>query len=299
MILNKSRLYLVDSSIYIYQGWQHQPDTLKNRHNQQNNAFIGFTDMVYQLLTTDSPEFLVFAFDQSRDKSFRKLLYPEYKSHRRSTPDALKPQFDWCRLWVEALGINCVSSKIYEADDLIGTMATLHRNESLSIVFLTADKDLAQIVRPDDLWWHYGSKSQLSYNRIKKKFGVKAELIADQLALAGDKTDNIPGIPFIGMRTAARLLNKFGSLKNTLQNLEQVKCMKFRHANQVAQSLISNQSILEISKKLTTIVCNIAEMHEISIVRNSPDLSTLWQLINEHNMDEQRQQRWLTLLEKQ
>jgi len=149
------RLYLVDSSIFIFKAWYARVPEQVNIRQQSNQAFIGFSDFVYRLLTEQAPSKLVFAFDQNLKQSQRKSLYPQYKANRSPTPVELKRQFGWCQQWVDLLGIATASSDRWEADDLIGTLATLHRSPQLPVVILSADKDLAQLIHPGDLWWTF------------------------------------------------------------------------------------------------------------------------------------------------
>ena len=290
------RLYLVDSSIFIFKAWYAPVPDQVNMCRQSNQAFIGFSDFVYRLLTERAPARLVFAFDTGLKQSQRKSLYPQYKANRRSTPIELRRQFDWCQQWIELLGISKVSSDRWEADDLIGTLATLHRSSDLPIVILSADKDLTQLIRQGDLWWTFYDDKKLDYNAIKKKFGVKPEQIADQLALTGDKVDNIPGIPHIGVKTAANLLRKFGTLGNLRQNLAEVGKMKFRYAGRVQQSLIEHETILDISGRLTQINCEVEAMQAVKIERGNPDKNGLVEMMQEQAMDVARRQKWLAYL---
>lgn len=291
------KLYLVDSSIFIFKAWFVKNTELVNRNGEENQAFIGFSDFVYRLLTEIAPQKLVFAFDESQKKSERKTLYPEYKANRSPTPPELRRQFAWCQQWVEYLGISKVSSTEWEADDLIGSLASLHRSAELAIVILTADKDLTQLVHEGDLWWSFYDNRKLDYAGVIKKFGVKPEQIADQLALTGDKVDNIPGIPRIGNKTAANLLRKFGTLQNLRDNLDQVKKMKFRYAGQVAQSLIDNESILDISGRLTPVNCEIDNIDKIPIDRGAIQHDKLLQMMDAHAMDNPRLQKWNAFLQ--
>lgn len=293
------RLFLVDSNIYVYKAWFGAKLEMLNADQQPNQAFIGFTDFVYRLLTESAPQKLVFAFDQGGGKSERKTLYSEYKANRNPTPINLRRQFDWCQQWIEQLGVSKVSDPEWEADDLIGTLAQLHRSPELPIVILTADKDLTQLVREGDMCWTFFDDKKLDYNAIKKKFKVKPEQIADQLALTGDKVDNIPGIPLVGLRTAANLLRKYGDLKTLRENLHEVGKMKFRYAGQVQQSLIDNESILDISSALTNINCEIESMRDVSISRKPANTKQLQQLMDFHQMDSDRRQKWLAYLQQQ
>ena len=292
-------LYLVDSSIFIFKAWHAPVPGQVNQLGQSNQAFIGFSDFVYRLLTERAPRKLVFAFDESLRQSQRKSLYPQYKANRSPAPIELKRQFAWCQQWIGLLGISKVSSDSWEADDLIGTLATLHRSPDLPIVILTADKDLTQLICEGDLWWTFFEDKKLDYKAITKKFGVRPEQIADQLALAGDKVDNIPGIPHVGIKTAANLLRKFGSIDNLRQNLDQVGQMKFRYAGRVQQSLIEHQSIFDISSRLTRINCEVEAMHDVDIERRTPDKKLLAAMMQEHMMDSQRYAKWQAYLESQ
>jgi len=293
------RLYLVDSSIFIFKAWYGPVPGQVNIHQQSNQAFIGFSDFVYRLLTEQAPSKLVFAFDESLKQSQRKSLYTQYKANRSPTPIELKRQFGWCQQWVDLLGIAKVSSDSWEADDLIGTLAKMHRSAELSIAILTADKDLTQLVHEGDLWWTFFGDKKLDYPGIVKKFGVKPGQIADQLALTGDKVDNIPGIPHIGSKTAANLLRKFGSLENLRKNLTEVGRMKFRYAGRVQQSLIEHEPILDISSRLTRINCEVESMHEVDIERRSPNKKQLSKMMSEHAMDPVRIQKWQSFLDAQ
>lgn len=293
------RLYLVDSSIFIFKAWYARVPEQVNISQQSNQAFVGFSDFVYRLLTEQAPSKLVFAFDESLKQSQRKSLYPQYKANRSPAPVELKRQFGWCQQWVDLLGIATVSSDRWEADDLIGTLATLHRSSELPIVILTADKDLAQLIHPGDLWWPFFTDRKLDYKAVEKKYGVRPGQIADQLALAGDKVDNIPGIPHIGVKTAANLLRKFGTLENLRRNLTEVGGMKFRYAGRVQQSLIEHESILDISSRLTRINCEVEAMRDIDTGREAPDKIQLEAMMDDQAMDPLRRQKWQTYLDAQ
>jgi 5'-3' exonuclease len=291
------RLYLVDSSIFIFKAWYARVPEQVNIRQQPNQAFIGFSDFVYRLLTEQAPSKLVFAFDESLKQSQRKSLYPQYKANRSPTPVELKRQFGWCQQWVDLLGIATVSSDRWEADDLIGTLATLHRSSELPIVILTADKDLTQLIHPGDLWWTFFTDRKLDYKAVEKKYGVRPGQIADQLALAGDKVDNIPGIPHVGVKTAANLLRKFGTLENLRRNLTEVGGMKFRYAGRVQQSLIEHESILDISSRLTRINCEVEAMRDIDTGRKAPDKIQLQAMMDDQAMDPLRRQKWQSYLD--
>jgi DNA polymerase-1 len=286
------RLFLVDSSIFVYRAWFGPQRDRVNLAQQPNQAFVGFSDFVYRLLTEQAPRRLVFAFDESRSSGVRKLIYAEYKANRRPTPIELKRQFGWCRQWLESLGISCVSSNEWEADDLIGSLHHYHGSTELPVAILTADKDLAQLVGERDLWWSYLDDLKLDYRAICRKFGVRPEQIADQLALCGDKADNIPGIPEIGLKTAARLLKKYETLDKLREHLDEVGRMKFRYAASVQRSLIENQAMLDISQQLTRINCAIGEMQRVDTSRREVQRDELERMMHEQAFEAARCVRW-------
>jgi 5'-3' exonuclease len=291
------RLFLVDSSIFVYRAWFGPERDRVNRLQQPNQAFTGFTDFVYRLLTEQAPARLVFAFDESRSSGARKTIYADYKANRNATPDELKRQFGWCREWLENLGISCVSSREWEADDLIGSLHRYHVSPEMPVVILTADKDLTQLVGERDLWWSYLDDKKLDYRAICKKYGVRPEQIADQLALTGDKSDNIPGIPEVGLKTAARLLKKYDTVENLRQHLDEVGTMKFRYAGLVQRSLIENQAMLDVSQQLTRINCDIEAMQRVDLTRRVAQIEQLQRIMHEQGFEETRCARWRRYLD--
>jgi len=291
------RLFLVDSSIFVFRAWYGPEPDRANLAGEPNQAFVGFSDFVYRLLTEQAPSRLVFAFDESLSSSVRKTIYPDYKANRSPAPEELKRQFGWCRQWLEGLGISCVSSKHWEADDLIGSLHRYHGSADLPVAILTADKDLAQLIGERDLWWSYLDNIRLDYRAISRKFGVRPEQIADQLALTGDKSDNIPGIPQVGPKTAARLLKKYETVDNLRNHLEEVGEMKFRYAAGVQRSLIEHEHILDVSPRLTRINCEIEEMRQVAIGRGEADVEALQQMMHEHGFGAAREERWRGYLE--
>ena len=288
-------LFLVDSSIFVFRAW-YGPEAF-NPVGEPNQGFVGFSDFVYRLLTEQAPTHIVFAFDESLAQSARKEIYPDYKANRSPAPDELKRQFAWCREWLEALGLSHVSSSRWEADDLFGSLAHYHRRPDLPAAFLTADKDLAQLVREGDIWWSYLDNRILDYRALSKKFGVRPEQIAEQLALTGDKVDNIPGIPEIGPKTAARLLKKYDSIANLRQHFDEVGEMKFRYAARVRQSLIEHEDLLDTSLALTRIECEIDAMREVNITRGDARAAKIEQMMQVQGFDRARCQRWQDYLD--
>ncbi len=250
---SKRRVYLVDASIYIFRAYYSVPDTLENADGQVINALHGFAGFLAGFLEQVSPEYLAVAFDESLTTSFRNDIYPPYKANRETPPEELKRQFAFCRTLVEALGLAAYSSDRFEADDLIGTLAERLRARDFSVVILSADKDLAQLLEPGDLLWDYSRNRRHHYEGIPDWLGVQAGQVADWLALTGDAVDNIPGIPGIGPKTAAALLEEFGTLENIFGNLERVGALQLRGAKRVQGLLAEHKDAALLARQLTGI----------------------------------------------
>ena len=289
-------VYLIDASIYVFRGWFTVPEHVVDRNNEPVNAVYGFADFVYQFLYQARPKYAGFAFDESLSSSFRNELYPQYKANREPTPKELKRQFACCRDFLRALGLFETGSPHYEADDLIGTLAQHMRTLGHKITILTADKDLAQLIFEDDTWWNFAKGDRHSVAQIKKLFGVYPGQIADQLAVAGDKSDNIPGVPGIGMSTAAKLLNRFETLEKMLNQCAEIGSMKIRGAKRIQRLVEDHKDLLPLYKKLTTIHCNVDFPDSIQLKRKRPDFDKLDTLFNEFDFSRYRRNRWLNLL---
>ena len=290
-------VYLVDSSIYVFRAWFTVPDHVVNQDNEPVNAVYGFADFVYQFLQQAQPKYVGFAFDESLSTSFRNELYPEYKANRDPAPEELKRQFGYCREFLRALGLFETGSPHHEADDLIGTLAKHMREQGHNITILTSDKDLAQLIYTDDIWWNYAKGERNSIPQIKKQFGVYPNQIADQLAIAGDKVDNIPGAPGIGMATAAKLLNRFSSLEGLLANYTKIGAMKIRGAKRIQGLIEDHKELLLLYKKLTTIDCDADFSKPIKLKRKQPNFSALDQLFDKFDFSQYRRERWLNFLQ--
>lgn len=261
-----------------------------------SNAVYGFTEFLHQLVELERPEYIACAFDAKQTDSYRRQIYPEYKANRPPAPVELKRQFKHCRDFCRAAGFADFSSNRFEADDIIGTLATNLREQGYSITILSADKDLAQLLRPGDVWWDFARNKILHYRDVEKTFGVIPELIADLLALSGDKVDNIPGIPGVGYKMASNLLKKYPGIEHILENIGNISNMKFRGSARIQQLVEEHQNILPLNKQLTTIVTD-ADF-------KGPKHDLRWTGVNEtalHGMFDLldaapgRRQRWLNL----
>jgi len=253
----KRRVYLIDASIYIFRAYFSLPATLTDSAGNPINALHGFAGFLAGFLEEAKPHYLAVAFDESLTTSFRNDIYPEYKANRASPPEDLTQQLGHCRTLVQALGLAGFSSGRYEADDLIGTLATRLRPRGFSSVIVSADKDLAQLIAPGDMFWDYARNRRLHYRDIPGWLGVKSGQVADYLALTGDAVDNIPGVPGIGPKTAAALLAHFGSLAELYHRLDSVAGLGLHGAVRIQHLLHAHHEQVMLARELTGIVTDM------------------------------------------
>jgi DNA polymerase I len=296
--MTKPRAYLIDSSIYIFRAWHVYDDSISDIDGKPANAVYGFTEFLYQLIQQKQPEFIACAFDAHQTDSYRKQIFPEYKANRPPAPEELILQFKYCREFCRAVGIAEFGSNRYEADDIIGTLATRLRNEGYDITVVSADKDLTQLVLGDkDAWWDFARGNVLNDKGVEKNFGVKPDQIADMLALAGDKVDNIPGIPGVGYKMASNILQKYKSVESILENIEQISKMKFRGSARIQNLVDEHQHLLPMNKQLTTIVTDaVFENHKDDIGWNKIDENVFHELFDQLDVSDARRHRWLNIL---
>ena len=245
-------LHLIDGSAYIFRAYHALPP-LTNSRGQATGALVGVINMLRRLISEHQPGHIGVVFDAS-GKTFRDEIFEEYKANRPPAPEELKRQFKYCRDFCRAAGIADYSSNRYEADDIIGTLATRLREQGYAITIISADKDLAQLIRPGDIWWDFARDKIMHYRDVEKTFGVCPELIADLLALSGDAIDNVPGIPGVGYKMASNLLRKYPGVELVLENIHKISEMKFRGAARIQRLVEQHKDLLPMTKQLTTIV---------------------------------------------
>ena len=295
--MSKPRAYLIDSSIYIFRAWHVFDDSITDIDGNPTNAVYGFSEFLYQLIQQKQPEYIACAFDEHQTNSYRCGIYPEYKANRPPAPEELIVQFEYCREFCRAIGIPEFGSSRFEADDIIGTLASRLRSEGYDITIVSADKDLTQLVLGDkDAWWVYARGNVLNDKGVEKHWGVKPQQIADLLALSGDKVDNIPGIPGVGYKMASNLLKKYPDIESVLENIENISAMKFRGSARIQNLVDEHQSILPMNKQLTTIVTD-AEFkdHQKDIRWKGINEKILHELFDALDVSDNRRQRWLDL----
>ena len=292
--MSQQPAWLIDSSIYIFKAWYICPEQF-DIENNPTHAVHGFLDFAYRLLSTEKPSLIAFAFDESLETSHRKEIYPQYKANRSPAPESLRRQFQYCREFLRAFGIHEGASLHYEADDLIGTWAKSLRENNIPVNIITADKDLAQLVHENDHWWEYERGQKLDSKAISKKFKAKPQQIADQLAIAGDKSDNIPGVPGIGMSTAGKLLRKFENIDNLFASSTEIASMQIRGAARLQQLIEEHQDLIKLSRKLTGIKCDISRV-DIDDFKLSPiNQNSFTKICIKLGFSENLQKSWIKL----
>lgn len=232
------------------------PNEFFDTGQNPTNAVHGFTRFVCDLIESEKPADIVFAFDESLESNYRNELYPAYKANRDPAPEELKRQFVYCKELCAALGFSVLSDGYYEADDLIGTAMRLARAKGQASIILSADKDLSQLLGEHDQQWDYAKNIRWKLAGVKDKHGVHAHQFADYLGLTGDAVDNIPGVPGIGPKTAATLLSHFGTLDEILEKIDEIPFLRIRSAAQLAIRLKEHREMALLSRELATIRCD-------------------------------------------
>ncbi len=245
-------IYLIDASVFVFRAYYTIPPDMQAPDGTPINALYGFCRFLGDILERQKPEYIAVAFDESLSTSFRNEIYPDYKGNRDPAPEDLKVQFALCRQAAALLGLSVFSSPRYEADDIIGKLSVFMREAGKKSTIVSRDKDLTQLIKPGDKFWDL-KKAPLEYSEIKEYFGVHPEAIADFLALTGDPVDNIPGIPGVGKKTAAALLENFESLDDIYANIPTVSTLKIRGAKTLGSKLLEHKELVYKSRELTEI----------------------------------------------
>ncbi len=274
--------YLIDASVYVFRAYYSMPDDMVDDAGNPINALYGFCRFLGDFMEQVTPEFIAVAFDESLTTSFRTEIYPEYKANRDPAPAELKRQFEQCRRFVRSLGVMEIADPRYEADDLIGTLVEHGRRQGRPSTIVSRDKDLAQLLGRDDVFWDFAGKGKLGYDQIPGSFGVVPEQIADFLALAGDAVDNIKGVPGVGKKTAEVLLSHFGSLDEIYDNLDRVHEVNVRGAKTLGAKLETHRDDAWLARRLTGLACDVPiDGAEAALQPSAPDLGAINALFDE------------------
>ena len=252
-IQKTDHFYLIDGSGYIFRAYYALPPLSRKSDGLPTGAVSGFCSMLFKLLEDSKskenlqrPSHFAVIFDSAR-KTFRNEIYKDYKANRAEAPDDLAPQFEYIRKSVLAFNLPSVELMNYEADDLIATYTDMILKNGAKVTIVSSDKDLMQLYKKGVRIYDPMKNKFITNEDVQKKFGVEAKKVIDVQALAGDSSDNVPGVPGIGVKTAAELINKYGNLETLLKSASEIKQNKRR------ETLIENKDKAIISKRLVTL----------------------------------------------
>ncbi|MBU5378515.1 DNA polymerase I [Pantoea septica] len=284
-------LILVDGSSYLYRAYHAFPP-LTNSAGEPTGAMYGVLNMLKSLLAQYNPSHVAVVFD-AKGKTFRDELFEHYKSHRPPMPDDLRAQTAPLHEMVKAMGLPLLAVSGVEADDVIGTLALQAEKEGRPVLISTGDKDMAQLVTPNITLINTMTNTILGPEEVEQKYGVPPGLIIDFLAMMGDSSDNIPGVPGVGEKTAQALLQGLGGMRSIYDNLDKVADLSFRGAKTMAAKLEQNRDVAFLSYQLATIKTDVElELSCSELTVAEPDVAALQALFSRYEF-----KRWLADLQ--
>ncbi|MBW1839397.1 MAG: DNA polymerase I, partial [Deltaproteobacteria bacterium] len=238
-------LFLIDGNSYIYRAF-FAISHLSNSSGVPTNAVYGFTTMLLKIINDYKPDYLAIAFDTPAP-TFRHEVYQEYKANRPEMPDSLIPQISYIKSLVEGFNIPVLEKEGFEADDIIGTVAKAGDNKGMEIIIVSGDKDLLQLVSTHITVLDTMKDKRFDPQGVIDRLGVEPEKATDLLGLMGDSSDNVPGVPGIGKKTAVKLIEEYGDINNLLKNIEKISQKK------VKENLVKYRDQALLSKQLVTL----------------------------------------------
>ncbi|MEH2922106.1 DNA polymerase I [Samsonia erythrinae] len=284
-------LILVDGSSYLYRAYHAFPP-LTNSAGEATGAMYGVLNMLRSLLLQYHPSHVAVVFD-AKGKTFRDELFENYKAHRPPMPEDLREQIEPLHNMVKAMGLPLLAVSGVEADDVIGTLAVQAEKAGRSVLISTGDKDMAQLVTPSVTLINTMNNTILGPQEVCDKYGIPPELIIDFLALMGDASDNIPGVPGVGEKTAQALLTGIGGLDALYANLDKIAELSFRGAKTMAPKLEQHKEVAYLSYQLATIKTDVElELSCEQLTVNEPDVDALHRLFSRYEF-----KRWLSDVE--
>ena len=263
MAKKPQHVFLIDGSGFIFRAYYGIKADMTNPAGTPVNAVFGFTKMVMKLIDDTNADHIAIMFDKAR-KTFRSDIYAEYKANRGAPPDDLIPQFDLVRDAAKALNVVALDMDGYEADDLIATYTRQAREQGADVTIVSSDKDLMQLVGHGVVMMDAMKNKIIGPDEVMEKFGVGPDKVIDVQALAGDSSDNVPGVRGIGVKTAAQLINEYGDLDAVLARAEEIKQPKRR------QSLIDEADEARLSRQLVTLMDDVPVTEDLSTFAVQP-----------------------------
>lgn len=275
MTQQDQELYLIDGSAYIYRAY-HAMGPLSNFQGTPTGAIFGFTNMISKVLKDKAPKRVAVVFD-AKGPTFRHQMYPEYKANRPEAPQDLKMQIPRIHDLTQAYGIPTICSVGYEADDIIATLCTRATERGWKVIIVSADKDLTQLVDNDAKMWDPQKDVDYDEQGVKDKFGIKPSQVIDFMALTGDTSDNVPGIPGIGPKTAATLIENYQTLEGIYDHIGEIKQKKVR------ENLINHKDKALLSRDLVALRSDVPLTVDLDDLRQGKaDISRLRLLFKEY-----------------
>ena len=258
---NPKSLVLIDGSSFLFRAY-HAVPPLSNSKGEPTNAIYGVSNMLRKLMADYPTDYFTVVFD-APGKTFRNELYADYKSHRPPMPDDLRVQIEPLHRLIRAMGLPLIMESGVEADDVLGALAQHAAQQGFNVIISTGDKDMAQLVTEQIILENTMSNTRLDIQGVFDKFGVKPEQIIDYLALMGDTSDNIPGVPKVGPKTAAKWLEQYHTLENLIANADKI-------TGKIGENLRASLEQLPLAKQLTTIKCDLDLPYGISDLKRQP-----------------------------
>ena len=257
----RERLILVDGSSFLFRAY-HAIPPLTNPKGEPTNAIYGVSNMLRKLIADYQSEYITVVFD-APGKTFRNDLYDQYKAHRPPMPDDLRVQIEPLHQLIQAMGLPLIMEPGVEADDVLGALAQHAAGQGFSVIISTGDKDMAQLVTDQITLENTMTNTRMDIQGVIDKFGVKPEQIVDYLALMGDSSDNIPGVPKVGPKTAAKWLEQYQTLENLIANADKI-------TGKIGENLRASLEQLPLAKQLTTIKCDLDLPYSIDDLKRRP-----------------------------
>lgn len=302
-------VFLVDASIYIFQAYFSPNLEIIADDGRDISALYGFAQFLLRFLRQARPQHVAIAFDESLFCGFRHTLYPDYKSNRVLPDEDLARQLQACADLCRLLGIQAFGSKVYEADDIIGTLSarmrvTTEDTDEPDICIVTRDKDLAQLLSSDgDYIWDFSARLRRYRKDIIAKYSIRPEQFPCYLGLIGDAVDCIPGVPGIGPVAASCLLRHFESMPQLYENLQDVGGLSYRGASKGAALLTKHKSVAHLSRQLATIVQDVdvaterfSQVSATDILWQQPDVVAVDDLLGTEGFEAIARERFVALL---
>ncbi|MFZ7112816.1 MAG: 5'-3' exonuclease H3TH domain-containing protein, partial [Desulfatiglandales bacterium] len=274
MAQEKETIYLVDGSSYVHRAY-HAIGNLSNSKGFPTNAILGFAKMTLKLIEERKPKYMAVAFD-AKGPNFRHKIYEKYKANRPPMPEDLQAQIPYIRAFVEGLNVGLIEMAGYEADDILGTLARMGEEKGLRVVIITGDKDFRQLISPDISLWDTMKDRFTDLEGFREEYGLEPGQVIDLMGLSGDASDNIPGVPGVGEKTALTLIKMFSTLENVFEHVEEARGKKLQ------ENLRNSRDKAVLSKRLVTIDRYVPIDKKIDdFKRGDPDVAKLTEMFRE------------------